>query len=134
MWCCVPLSLAHVAIDFFKAPLDAPIAIIFSYIFSHTLGTAKNLIIYYLWIIIFNNWGQSWRSGTKCDCKTYWLYFNLYFHFFALVSRQSAALRSTTQHSMSSEPSRKWGRSVVTLSYLGLLCCVLDTSWSSFNL
>ena len=65
-------------------------------------------------------WGQSWRSGTKCDCKTNWLWFRssleemkyllkLYFYFFALVSRQSAAVSSETQHAMPSEFGRKWG-------------------------
>ena len=33
----------------------------------------------------------------------------LYFHFFALVSRQSAALSSATQHAMPPEFGRKWG-------------------------
>ena len=63
--------------------------------------------------------GQSWRSGTKCDCETGCgsdphsrrrnIYLNLYFHFFALVSRQSAALSSATQHAMPPEFGRKWG-------------------------
>ena len=35
-------------------------------------------------------------------------YLNLYFHFFALVSRQSAALNSATQHIMPPEFGRKW--------------------------
>ena len=48
--------------------------------------------------------GQSWRSGTKCDCKIDWLwvrspleniYLNLYFHYFA-------------QHEMPPEIGRKW--------------------------
>ena len=34
---------------------------------------------------------------------------NLHFHFFALVSRQSSALRSATQHAIPPEFSRKWG-------------------------
>ena len=34
---------------------------------------------------------------------------NLYFHFFALVSRTSAALSSATQHAMPPEFGRKWG-------------------------
>ena len=37
------------------------------------------------------------------------IYLNLYFHFFALVSRQSAALNSGTQHAMPPEFGRKWG-------------------------
>ena len=35
------------------------------------------------------------------------IYLNLYFHFFALVSRQSAALRSATQHAKPPEFGRK---------------------------
>ena len=37
------------------------------------------------------------------------IHLNLYFHFFALVSRQSAALCSATQHAMLPESGRKWG-------------------------
>ena len=36
------------------------------------------------------------------------IYFNLYFHFFALVSRQSAALSSPNQHVIPPEFGRKW--------------------------
>ena len=36
------------------------------------------------------------------------MYFNLYFHFFALVSRQSARLSSVTQHAMPPEFCGKW--------------------------
>ena len=65
-------------------------------------------------------WGQSWLRGIKCDCKSTgcgfdphsrrWnIYLNLYFHFFALVSRLSAALSSAPQHAMPPEFGRKWG-------------------------
>ena len=37
------------------------------------------------------------------------IYLNLYFHFFALVSRTGAALSSATQHAMPPEFGRKWG-------------------------
>ena len=37
------------------------------------------------------------------------IYLNLYFHFFALVSRLSSALSSATQHAMPPEFGRKWG-------------------------
>ena len=37
------------------------------------------------------------------------IYLNLYFHFFALVSRTSAALSSATQHAVRPEFGRKWG-------------------------
>ena len=36
------------------------------------------------------------------------VYLHLYFHFFAVVSRQSAALSSATQHAMPPEFGRKW--------------------------
>ena len=36
------------------------------------------------------------------------IYLNLYFHFFALVSRTSTALSFATQHAMPSEFGRKW--------------------------
>ena len=36
------------------------------------------------------------------------IYLNLYFHFSALVSRQSAALSSATKHTMPLEIGRKW--------------------------
>ena len=36
------------------------------------------------------------------------IYLNLYFHFFALVSRQSMALSTATQYAMPPESSRKW--------------------------
>ena len=87
-------------------------------------------------LIIFIR-GQSWRSGTKCDCKTDWLrvwfdphsrrwnnYLNLYFHFFALVSRLSAALSSATQHAMPSEFGRKWRTECVNTRFpLPTLLC-----------
>ena len=37
------------------------------------------------------------------------MYLHLYFHFFALVSRQSAALISATQHAMPPELGENWG-------------------------
>ena len=37
------------------------------------------------------------------------IYLNLYLHFFALMSRLSAALSSATQHAMPPEFGRKWG-------------------------
>ena len=54
--------------------------------------------------------GQSWRRSTNyvkstgCGFDLYSrklnIYLHLYFHFFALVSRQSAALSSVTQHAL----------------------------------
>ena len=50
---------------------------------------------------------------TGCGFDAYsrrWnIYLNLYFHFFALVSRLSAALSYATQHAMPPEFGRKWG-------------------------
>ena len=37
------------------------------------------------------------------------IYWHIYFHFLALVSRQSATLTSATQHTMPPEFGRKWG-------------------------
>ena len=65
-------------------------------------------------------WGQTWCSGTKCDCKTDWLWvrspleemkylLKFIFSFLRLVSRQSATFISTTQNSMPPEFDRKWG-------------------------
>ena len=43
--------------------------------------------------------------------------FNIkYFNFFALVSRQSAVLSSTIQHTMSPEFSGKWGTEYLNLN------------------
>ena len=58
------------------------------------------------------------------------IYLNLFFHFFALVSRLSAALSSATQHAMPPEFGRKWGTEcLMTLGSLCLPCCVRDTAW-----
>ena len=45
------------------------------------------------------------------------IYLNLYFHFFALVWRLSAALSSATQHAMSAEFGRKWGTECVNTRF-----------------
>ena len=56
----------------------------------------------------------------------------LHFHFFALVSRRSAALSSATQHAMIQiQNSAESGeRCVLTLGSLYLLCCVRDKAGS----
>ena len=50
---------------------------------------------------------------TGCGFDPHWrrwnIYLNLYFHFFALVLRLSAALSFATQHAMPPEFGRKWG-------------------------
>ena len=96
-----------------------------------------------VFMISFLYWSQSWRSGTKCDRKTgcgfdphsrRWnIYLNLYFHFFALVSRLSSALGSATQHAMQNS-AESGEQSVLTLGSLCLPCCVRDTAWSWFFL
>ena len=50
-------------------------------------------------------------TGCGYDPHSRWwnIYLNLYFHFFALVSRLSAALSSATQHAMPPEIFKKWG-------------------------
>ena len=80
--------------------------------------TLQSNIVFLRYIALF-----SFRYITRRDCKAGWLWIrspleemiffclNLYFHFFALVSRKSAALSSTTQHAMPPEFEfgRKWG-------------------------
>ena len=55
------------------------------------------------------------------------MYLNLYLHFFALVSRTSAALSPATQHAL---PTESGVRSVLTLGSLCLPCNMRDTAWS----
>ena len=43
--------------------------------------------------------------------------FTFIFHFFALVSRTSAALSSATQHAMYSEFGRKWGTECLNIRF-----------------
>ena len=49
---------------------------------------------------------------TGCGFDSHWrklnIYLNFYFHFFALVSRQSAAMSSATQHAMPPVFGEKW--------------------------
>ena len=57
------------------------------------------------------------------------IYLNLYFHFFALVSRQSAVLSSATQHAMPPEFGRKWGTECPnTIFSLSTLLCAAGYS------
>ena len=67
------------------------------------------------------DWGQSCSAvsrsvtvkptgcGFDPHSRRWNIYLNLYFRFFALVSRLSAALSSATQHAMPPEFGRKWG-------------------------
>ena len=97
-------------------------------IFNSELTTAASPAQTYYAIakktILNINMSQSWRRGTKCDCKTDWLWvrspleemkylfkFIFPFHFsiyFSLWCR-GAALGSATQHAMPPEFGRKWG-------------------------
>ena len=45
------------------------------------------------------------------------IYLNLYFHFFPLVSRLSAALSSATQHAMPPEFGRKWRTECLNIKF-----------------
>ena len=51
------------------------------------------------------------------------IYLNLYFHFFALVSRQSTALSTATQHAMLPDLSGMWGTVYSTGFPLPSLLC-----------
>ena len=52
------------------------------------------------------------------------IYLNLHFHFFALVSRLSAALSSATQHAISPELGKQWGTECfITRFPLTILLC-----------
>ena len=53
--------------------------------------------------------GQSWRSGTRCDCKTDWLWVRSPLEEIKyLLKFILAALSSATQHAMPPEFGRKW--------------------------
>ena len=85
---------------------------------QHNLLHGHLTVIDFSIYTVYIYWDQSWRSGAKCDCKNRLvvgsvptrgdIYLNLYFHFFALVSRLNAALSSATQHAMPPEFGRKW--------------------------
>ena len=52
------------------------------------------------------------------------IYFHLYFHFFALVSRQSSVLSSATQHAMPPELGGMWGTVCLNIRFpLPTLLC-----------
>ena len=70
--------------------------------------------------------------GFDLHSRRWNIYLNLYFHFFALVSRTSAALNSATQHAMPPESAEKGERSVLALGSLCVPCSVRDTAWSWF--
>ena len=45
-----------------------------------------------------------------------------HFHFLALVTKQSAALSSVTQHAVPQELSGKWETECLDIRFLGVLC------------
>ena len=112
------------------------------YVFYHLIFSCELIFLsiayFYFMIIIY---GQSWRSDTRCVTvtvkptvcgfdphSTRWnIYLNLYFHFFALVTRINAALSSATQHALQNSATE---RSALTLGSLCLPWCMRDTAWS----
>ena len=105
-----------------------------NYPVSLLLNLLKQLLICIILDLYFRS--RSWRSGTRCGCKTDWLWvrspleemkylLKVIFPFFALVSRLSAALSSATQHAtMPPEFSRKWGTECLNTTFpLPTLLC-----------
>ena len=74
------------------------------------------------------------RKPTGCGFDPHsrrWnIYLNLYWHFFALVSRRSAALSSATQHAIPPDSVKSGAWIVLILGILCLSCFVRDTAWS----
>ena len=72
--------------------------------------------------------------GFEPHSRRWNIYLNLYFHFFALVSRQSAALSSATQHAMPSEFGRKLGTECLNTRFPlpNLLCAGYSVKLISF--
>ena len=67
------------------------------------------------WIAVY----QWLSNGCGFDPHSKWnIYLKLYFHFFALASRQSAAFSSATQHAMPPEFGRKWGTEWLNTRFL----------------
>ena len=101
----------------------------------------KFIIIFFLpqllRIIIEASCGAGAQSVKPAGCgfdahsRRWNIYLNLYFHFFALVSRQSGALSSATQHAMPLEYGRKWWTECLNTRYC-LPCSVRDTTTDLF--
>ena len=108
------------------------------------------LFVIYYWFYVWNSkiqsvsWGQSWRRGTKCDCKIGWLWFRspleemkylftFLFYCSTLVSRQRAALSSTTHHAIPPELGGNRGTKCINIRFpLPAGCWVRDTVLSYF--
>ena len=55
--------------------------------------------------------------GLETNSRKLNIYLNVYFHYFALVSGQSAALSSATQHAMPSEFGGKWATECLNIRF-----------------
>ena len=102
----------------------------------------KNKVKIGIGIIIIIYWGQSWRSGTKCDCKTDWLWvrspleemkYLLKFIFPFLRSGIEAKVWVLSLNTQCLQNSAESGKTeCLTLGSFCLPCCVRDTAWSWF--
>ena len=81
--------------------------------------------------------GQSWRRGTKCDCKIDWLWvrspfdeikylFTFIYSFLrsGVETKRGIEFRHSTSNASRTESGE---RSILTLGFLCLPCCVRDT-------
>ena len=75
---------------------------------------------------------KSTGCGFDAHSKRWNIYLHLYFHFFTLVSRLSAALSSATQHAMPPEFGRMWGTECLNTRFPLPTLLVRDTAWSWF--
>ena len=95
-------------------------------------------MISFVGFFLFNTSGQWWRRGTKCDCKTDWLWFRFpveemkYFLKFivpclcsGVEDKRGVEFCHCVQNSAESGV-----RSVSTLGSLCLPCNLRDTAWS----
>ena len=107
----------------------------------HTIwvGGAKNenLIIFFYVYNLLKFWGRSWRSGTRCDCETNWLWvrspleeMKYLFKFIFPFLRSGVKAKCGVEFRYSCNESGE--RSILTLGSLCLPCCVRDRAWSWF--
>ena len=96
------------------------------------------------WVCIFTLYpSQSWRSGTKCDCKTDWLRvrssleemkYLLKFIFLRSGVEVKRGVEFCLNNGQCLQNSAESGeRSILTLGSLCLPCCERDTAWSWFS-
>ena len=106
---------------------------------QNSMPQFNNFIIYYIW-------GQSWRRGTRCDCKIDWLrvrspfdemnyIFTFIFSFLrsGVETKSGVVFRHSTRQCLQNL-AQSGELSVITLGCLCLPCCVRDTAWRWFNL